>query len=124
MRLTALLSLALVALFSLAMSARPALAQQGAIAYDRANCAWGDSWNFGNSAAADAAAMAKCNHPGCQLMTQIGPHQCGALASTPNCSGYGWATRPNRAAAELGAMQQCQGYNAGQCILRLSDCNN
>jgi hypothetical protein len=104
-------------------SASPALAQYGAIAYDTANCAWGDSWNFPNQAAADQKALAECKHPGCKVMTQIGPHQCGALAATPDCHGWGWATRPSRAAAELGAMQECQGHNAGQCAVKLGDCD-
>jgi hypothetical protein len=124
MRFTALLSLTFVAVVILAMNARPALAQQGAIAYDQNNCAWGDSWNFATQAQAQAKAMAECNHAGCRIMAQIGPRQCGALAATPNCKGWGWATRPTRAASELGAMQECQGANAGQCTVRLSDCNN
>jgi len=123
MRFTALLSLALVALAGLATSARPALAQQGAIAYDQNNCAWGASWNYADQAQAQAKAMAECNHAGCRVLAQIGPNQCGALAATPNCKGWGWATRPTRAAAELGAMEECQGANSGQCTVRVSDCD-
>jgi hypothetical protein len=123
MRRSMLLAIALLALASLVAGARPALAQSGAIAYDQNNCAWGDSWNAANQALANAAALGACKYGSCQVLAQIGPNQCGALAATPNCKGWGWATRPNRADSELGAMQECQKYNAGQCTVRVSDCN-
>jgi hypothetical protein len=100
-----------------------ASAQWGAIAYDQNNCAWGDSWNYPNSPDANAHALASCNHAGCKLLAQIGPAQCGSLASTPDCKGWGWATRPTRAESELAALTECKAYNAGACVLRLSDCD-
>jgi hypothetical protein len=121
MRFTLLLAASLLA--SLVAGTMPVRAQSGAIAYDSHNCAWGDSWNFPNPGAAADRALANCKHPGCRVVAQIGPRQCAALAATADCHGWGWASRGGRAEAELGAMQECQKYNAGQCTVRLSDCN-
>jgi hypothetical protein len=121
MRFTVVLGV--VAVASILALASPAHAQFGAIAYDNANCAWGDSWNFANQAAANMKAIAECKQPGCRAIAPIGAHLCGALATTPNCKGFGWASRPTRDAAALGAMQECQKFNAGQCSVKVSDCN-
>jgi hypothetical protein len=123
MRRTSVLAIGLTAAVTAFASAGPALAQYGAIAYDSANCAWGDSWNYPNQEAANTRALADCKGPGCRVVAKIGPHFCAALAATANCKGWGWASRPTRDAAALGAMQECQHYNAGQCAVRASDCN-
>jgi hypothetical protein len=118
------IALAVTLALGVLASAGPARAQYGAIAYDQNNCAWGDSWNYANPALASANALSSCKAAGCKVLAQIGPAQCGALAATGNCRGWGWATRPTRAESELAAMQECQKYNAGQCTLKLSDCDN
>jgi len=118
-----MLGVAVAAALASMVAAGPALAQLGAIAYDGHNCAWGDSWNYGSRAEANAKALLECKRPGCRVVTEIGPHQCGALATTGDCHGWGWATRPTRDAASLGAMMECQKYNAGQCAVQLSDCD-
>jgi hypothetical protein len=123
MRSAVLLAIGAAALASLVAGIRPAHAQYGAIAYDSANCAWGDSWNYPNQAAANTRALADCKGVGCKIVAPIGPHLCAALATTGNCKGWGWASRSTRDAASLGAMQECQKYNAGQCTLKVSDCN-
>jgi len=123
MRPTGMFAIGLAAVVTAFVGASPARAQSGAIAYDSANCAWGDSWNFPNQEAANARALAGCRGAACRVVAPIGPHLCGALAATANCRGWGWATRPTRDAAALGAMEECQHYNAGQCTVRVSDCN-
>jgi Domain of unknown function (DUF4189) len=123
MRSIVLLAIGAAALASLVAGIRPAQAQYGAIAYDSANCAWGDSWNYANQAAANTRALADCKGDGCKIVAPIAPHFCGALASTANCKGWGAATRPTKDAALLAAMQDCQHYNTGQCTVRASDCN-
>jgi hypothetical protein len=114
---------ATAALIGIVASAVPAFADFGAIAYDQRNCAVGRSWHFDNPHRAADTALAECGHPGCKVVLEVGPGQCGAIAITPNCHGYGWATRPTRDAAQLSAMTECQHYNAGQCSVRTVDCN-
>jgi hypothetical protein len=122
MRRTALLVTGLVALISI-FGSRSAHAQYGAIAYDSNNCAWGRAWNYQTPQLAAATALAECANSGCKVMAEIGPHQCGSLASTANCKGWGWATRPTLAEAQAAALQECVGYNAGECIARVGDCD-
>jgi len=114
----------LVTLISGFVGGSPAFAQYGAIAYDSNNCAWGRAWNFQTPQLAAATALAECANSGCKVMTEIAPHQCGSLASTANCKGWGWATRPTLAEAQAAALQQCVAYNAGECIARVGDCDN
>jgi hypothetical protein len=123
MRTIVLLAIVAAVLGGLAAGIRPAHAQYGAIAYDSANCAWGDSWNYATQAAADARALADCKGAACKIVAPIAPHFCGALAATANCKGWGAATRPTKDGALLAAIQDCQHYNAGQCTVRASDCN-
>lgn len=120
MRQTGIFAVALIGVLAIAA---PAFADFGAIAYDNASCAFGRSWNYATQAEAASKATAECNHPGCRVIASIGPRQCGALAVTPNCRGFGWATRPSKDAAELKAMQDCQRDNPGQCSVKVSDCN-
>jgi Domain of unknown function (DUF4189) len=101
----------------------PALADFGAIAYDQHNCAVGRSWHYGNPQKASDVALAECGHRGCKVILEVGPGQCGAIAVTPDCHGYGWAKRDSRDGARLAAMENCQRYNAGQCSVRTVDCN-
>ena len=96
----------------------------GAIAYDRGTGRWGDSWHYSSVEQANNIAVNNCGTPGCEVVAQIGAGMCGALATaTGNPRGFGWATRPTRADAELVAMETCQGYNAGQCRVQATDCN-
>jgi len=102
----------------------PARADFGAIAYDQHNCAVGRSWHYDSPRRAADVALGECGHRGCQVILEIGPAQCGAIAVTENCRGYGWAKRDSRDAARLSAMENCQHYNAGQCTVRTVDCNH
>ena len=112
-----------VALIAMAAGTLPAFADFGAIAYDSHNCAFGRSWRYDSPQRARDVALHECGHPGCRVVLEVGSGQCGAVAVTPNCKGYGWATRRSRDAAQLAAMQECQQRNAGQCSPRIVDCN-
>ena len=103
--------------------AAPAFADFGAIAYDKDNCAFGRSWHYDNPQRAADVALHECAHPGCRVLLEVGPAQCGAVAVTGNCHGFGWAKRETRDAASLAAMQACQRFNAGQCSPKIVDCN-
>jgi len=104
--------------------ADPAFADFGAIAYDQHDCAFGRSWHYDNPRRAADVALSECAHPGCKVVLEVGPGQCGAVAVTQNCHGFGWAKRESRDAAQLAAMTECQRYNAGQCSARIVDCNH
>jgi hypothetical protein len=111
------------ALLGVLASAGPALADFGAVAYDQQNCAFGRSWRQESARRAADVALAECAHPGCHVVLEVGAGQCGAVAITANCHGFGYAKRPSRDAAELAAMQECQKFNAGQCSPKIVDCN-
>lgn len=115
---------AAAALLAALLSAAPAFADYGAIAYDQHNCAVGRSWRFDSPRRAQDVALSECGHPGCRVVLEVGPGQCGAIAITNDCHGYGWARRDTREAAQLSAIQNCQHYNAGQCSVRAVDCNH
>jgi len=100
-----------------------AAAGYGAIAYDGSNGRWGDSWRYSSVAGANERALNECGSGGCKVVIEIGPGQCGALATAGDPSGWGAATRNTRDGAELGAMQACQQANTGQCSIQASDCN-
>ena len=127
MRLITLFATGLVALTGIFASAAPAFAEYGAIAYDRTNCAWGRSWNYSGQSGADQRAMSECSSQGssCQVVAQVGPGQCGAVAATDSCSGYGWATRSNTTDAQIVALEQCRNYNPGlSCSIKVSVCSS
>jgi len=93
------------------------------VAYDVGTGHIGSSWHGASLAIANAAALHACNTAGCKIVIEIGPGLCGALATAPNPTGWGASSRGARGDAELGAMEICQHYNAGQCKVQVSDCN-
>jgi uncharacterized protein DUF4189 len=127
MRRTTPLVAGLVGLIGVFVSAAPAFAEYGSIAYDRTNCQWGRSWNYDNQNGADARAMSECSAQGsnCQVEVQVGPQQCGALAATDSCSGLGWAVRSTINDAQVVAMEQCRNYNPGvSCSVKVTVCSS
>ena len=121
-RYSSLMAIA-VGVAGIVASGAPAMADFGAIAYDQRNCAVGRSWHYDNPSHARDVALAECGHRDCRVILEVGPGQCGAIAVTPDCHGYGWAKRDSRDGARLAAMENCQHYNAGQCSVRTVDCN-
>jgi len=123
MRLFKLLS---AGLFGLGIAAAPTLAsaaEWGAIAYDTGSGHIGYSWHGTGVEVAKAAALKACGTAGCTIVIDIGPGLCGALATAPNPTGWGAASRSTRANAELGAIADCEKVNRGACKIQVSDCN-
>ena len=110
----------------------PATAGQpkyGAIAYDQTNCSWGTSWNALSKAAADTRALSECTAGGgttkCQVLVDVGPDQCGAIAKSDKCDGFGWAARSDTGAAQQEALRQCRSANPGvTCTIEATVCSS
>ena len=64
-----------------AMSAGPALAQYGAIAWDRETGKYGANWNQGSQKGADEVALSDCGATGCKVIIRPGRAKCAALAT-------------------------------------------
>ena len=127
MRRTTLFATGLIALTGVFASTVPAFAEYGSIAYDRTNCAWGRSWNYPDQSGADQRAMSECSAQGssCQVVAQVAPGQCGSIAATDSCSGYGWATRSSTNDAQIVALEQCRNYNPNlTCTIKVSVCSS
>jgi hypothetical protein len=107
----------------LALSVPAFAAEYGAIAYDTGTGKMGWTWHGPSVAQANAGAISACVTAGCKVVIEIGSGMCGALATTPNGKGWGAASRSTRDAAQLGAMEDCQKANTGQCKVQTSDCN-
>src|ERR1700691_536640 len=101
----------------LALSPSAFAAEYGAIAYDTGTGHMGWTWHAPSSTQADAGAITACATAGCKAVIEIGAGMCGALATTPDGKGWGAASRSNSDAAKLGAMQDCQKANTGQCTV-------
>lgn len=123
MRLTPTTAAAALALAALLPLARPARAQLGAIAYDRATGQYGMSWNRPNPKSAIAVAISRCGATGCRVVIRLHPRQCGAIASAGNPKGFGAAARPSLDQARLAAMTNCRKANSGECVVKISQCN-
>ena len=122
MRRTSLFVLGFFALLASAAAA-PALAGYGALAHDDASGKYGLSSNEETQRKADDVALKICGGDKCKIVFRTGPKQCGAIALGETGTAWGGGMRPQRAAAELDAMQNCQKHTKGQCKVRGSDCN-
>jgi Domain of unknown function (DUF4189) len=101
----------------------PALAEYGAIAWDRGTGKYGQSWNQPTKKGAEEAALGECGASGCQIVARIGPRMCGALATTQDGKHAGAAGPRDREAARAAAVKNCSKDQAGECIVRSTDCN-
>lgn len=100
-----------------------AFAGYGAIAWDRDTGKYGASWNQPTRQRAEEAAVGECGASGCKVVSRLGPRMCGALATTEDGKHAGAAGRRDREAARLSALKDCQKNNAGECVVRATDCN-
>ena len=125
MRSAILIAASILGLGIFASYPRAASAQEyGAIAYDTGTGRWGDSWHGATVKVANSQALNACGTAGCKIVIEIGPGLCGALATmATNSRGWGAASRNTRDAAKLGAMEDCQKANPGQCTVQVTDCN-
>ena len=95
----------------------------GAIAWDQQTGRRGWSWNQPTALRADEAAMSECGASSCKVIMRTGRAMCAALATTEDGKFVGAASRNNRDAARLAALANCNKGNAGECIVRMTDCN-
>ena len=105
------------------VGARPALAQYGAIAWDKNTGKYGASWNQPTSQKAAEAALGECGDSGCKVVIRTRQATCAALATTEDGKYAGGASRRDRDAARVAALTNCQKGKAGECTVRVTDCN-
>jgi hypothetical protein len=122
MRRATLTVVALLGLGVVPLTAVPALAEYGAIAWDEATGKRGASWHEPTAKRAAEAAIGECGASGCKVITSIGPRMCGALAASEDGKKVGAAARKDRDAARVAALKNCP-KTSGECAIRLSDCN-
>ncbi len=114
---------AMLALASILLAATPALAGYGAIAWDHDTGKRGWSWNEATAQKAADKARSECGASGCKIILHTGAGQCAALATIDTGKFVGAAARKTKDDARLAAMANCQKGKAGDCIVRVSDCN-
>ena len=104
-------------------AAQPAFAGYGALAHDDASGKYGISANEETQSKADDVAMKICGGDKCKVVFRTVAKECGAIATAESGNAWGAGKRPQRAAAELDAVQNCQKRTKGQCKLRGAECN-
>ena len=123
MRRANLTVVALLGLGAVQLTAVPALAEYGAIAWDKETGKYGASWNEATAQRAAEAALSQCGATSCKVVIRPGRKECAALATTENGKYAGGAARRDRDAARLAALSNCKKGNAGECTIRVTDCN-
>ena len=123
MHRSTVIAIVLPALGAMLLAAQPArAAEYGAIAWDKETGKYGAGWKQPTQKRADEVAVSECGASGCKVVRQIGPKMCGALALSENGKKAGAAFRKDRDAAKVAALQACP-KEAGECIVRVADCN-
>ena len=122
MHRTMLTAAVLLGLGSILLTAVPAHAEYGAIAWDAATGKRSAIWHEPTAKRATEAAISECGASGCKVVTTIGPGMCGALASSEDGKKVGAAARKTRDAARVAALKDCP-KTSGECTIRLSDCS-
>ena len=105
-------------------TAPSAIGYYGAIAWDENTGKRGWGWNQNSPARAEEVALSECGASGCKIILRAGRAMCGALATTEAGKYVGAASRRDRDAARLAALANCQKGNAGDCTIRVTDCNS
>jgi hypothetical protein len=100
-----------------------ALAGYGAIAWDQESGRAGWVWNQPTPKKAAEIALSQCGATGCKVIIGTGSRQCAAFATTRDGKAVGAARRENQNAARLSALSDCQKRNAGECVVKASNCN-
>ncbi len=113
----------MLALASFLLSATPAFAAYGAIAWDRGSGRQGWSWNQTTPQKAAELAISACGASGCKVIIHTGAGQCAALAATADGKFIGASARKTQEAARLAALTDCQKGKAGDCVVKVSRCN-
>ncbi len=116
----------IIAAFALAIlttAAAPAFAGFGALARDEATGKYGLSTDEATQGKADEVAIKECGADKCTIVFRTVARECGAIATAESGNAWGAGKRPQRAAAELAAVNNCQKRAKGQCKMRTSACN-
>src|SRR5438128_158415 len=90
------------------LAVTPAFAGYGALAYDEEARKYGLSSDEVSQTKADDVATKECGSGKCKIIFRTASRTCGAIALAESGNAWGAATRPQRAAAELAAMNDCQ----------------
>jgi hypothetical protein len=105
------------------MTAGPAEAGYGAIAYDQNSGKEGASWDQPTPSSANEAALKQCASPDCRVHP-VEPKGCGALAIADKDKAWGGADRETLDEAKRDAVAHCQTHTTtGTCAVRVSGCN-
>ena len=112
-----------IAAFLASAATQPVFAGYGALAHDDASGKYGLSANEETQSKADDVAMKICGGDKCKVVFRTVAKECGAIATAESGNAWGAGKRPQRAAAELDAVQNCQKRTKGQCKLRSAECN-
>jgi S1-C subfamily serine protease len=99
------------------------LGDYGAIAWDQGTGKYGWSWRQQTQTRADEVALSDCGATGCKIIMRSGRAMCAALATTGTGNYVGAARRGDREAALLAALSDCEKGKAGECTVRVTDCN-
>jgi Domain of unknown function (DUF4189) len=113
----------ILAVASVILSATPALAAYGAIAWERGTGRQGWSWDQSTPQKAAELAISACGASGCKVIIHTGAGQCAALAATANGKFIGASARKTEPAARVAALTDCQKGKAGDCVVKVSHCN-
>jgi Domain of unknown function (DUF4189) len=105
------------------LTSAPAVAQYGAIAWDRETGKYGASWNQDSQKRAEEVALSDCGATGCKVIIRTRRAMCAALATNEGGKYAGGAARGDRDAARVAALKNCQKGKAGECTVRVTDCN-
>jgi Domain of unknown function (DUF4189) len=116
-------SAAMLALAAVLLPAVPALAGYGAIAWDKESGKRGWSWNETTAQKAAEVALSQCGASGCKVIMRTRSPVCAALATTADGKFVGAAARKTKDEARLAALANCQKGKAGDCVVRVSDCD-
>src|SRR5215471_20604907 len=123
MRLVTPAAAVLLGLAPVLLTSVPALAEFGAIAWDKETGKRGWSWSRQTQSRADEVALSECGTTGCKVIMRTARGECAALATNEAGKYVGAASRPDRDAARLAALANCKKGNAGECTVRITDCN-
>jgi Domain of unknown function (DUF4189) len=117
------IGIAMVVAMLITTGASPARAEYGALARDDTTGKYGLSSGEETQSKADDVAIKECGSDGCKIVFRMGAGQCGAIATPESGKAWGAGRRPDKAAAELAAINNCQKQTKGQCKVRSSGCN-
>ena len=123
MRCATVAAAVLLALALTQLTAMPAFAQYGAIAWDKETGKYGASWNQDSPKRAEEVALSDCGATGCKVIIRTLRAMCAALATNESGKYAGGASRRDREGARLSALTNCKKGNAGECTVRVTDCN-